>query len=74
MSAVSGDKWSSKFAVENLFTIETPEVWGESYWQGPDNYKATFILNLGCAQEFDRVQLVNTHNAEHRDVSTRQFR
>ena len=32
------------------------------------------ILDLGCAQEVNTIQLVNIHNGQNRDRSTKEFR
>ena len=77
MSVAYGDVNSEHYAVENLLTWSKKEVLdGENtnYWMGQKQTSATFILNLGCVQNFEEIQLVNFHNAHGRSRSTRRFR
>ena len=48
------------------------EEFGKNYWLSP-NGGGEFILDLGCEDSFDTVELVNTHNTQHRDRSTKEF-
>ena len=73
MSVVSGDVLSA-FGVENIFTLYNAETSDEGYWLAPETAAATFIVNLGCQQDFSAIRLVNTHNQGHRDRSTKKFR
>ena len=74
MTVVSGDIYDDKFNVQNLLTLENPEVWGENYWLAPLYTKGTFILNLACRISFTSIQLVNTHNGVGKNCATRQFK
>jgi len=81
MSVVSGDVWrndkrlSAFFGVDNIFTHNKAERNSYAgYWLAPDRRAATFIVNLGCQQDFSAIRLVNTHNQNHRDRSTKKFR
>ena len=64
------------YSVQNLLTrSRKKEEHGKNYWILPD--KATgqgFMLDFGSVKKFNFVQLVNTHNAESRDRSTKQFK
>ena len=79
MSVVSGDVWRKKerlsafFGVENIFTLNKAETSYAGYWIAPET-AATFIVNLGCQQDFSAIRLVNTHNQMHRDRATKKFR
>ena len=72
MSVVSGDIYSPNFPVENIFTLD--DVENSNHWLTPDQSGGSFILNFGCGPTFKAIVLVNTHNAQHRDRSTRHFR
>ena len=48
------------------------EEFGKNYWLSP-NGGGEFILDLGCEDSFDTVELVNTHNAGAKDRSTKEF-
>ena len=72
MSVVSGDIYSPNFQVENIFTLD--DVENSNHWLTPDQSGGAFILNFGCTPTFQAIVLVNTHNAQHRDRSTRHFR
>ena len=51
------------------------EEHGKNYWVAPD--KATgkgFMLDYGSVKTFNLVELINTHNAESRDRSTKEFK
>ena len=74
VSVLSEDSFSEKFNVSNLLT------WSEvenhtlgNYWLGPLGQKGEFILDLGETRLLDTVELVNTHNAEHRDWAMKEF-
>jgi len=80
MSVVSGDVWrndkrlSAFFGVDNIFTHNKAERNSfAGYWLAPER-TATFIVNLGCQQDFSAIRLVNTHNQDIRDRSTKTFR
>ena len=77
MSVAFCDVNSEKDAVENLLTWSKKEVRdGENtnYWMGQKQTSAAFILNLGCVQNFEEIQLVNFHNGDARNRSTKRFR
>jgi len=79
-SVVSGDAWKTNkfltayFDVENIFSHNKNELGYEGYWLAPTQSISTFIINLGCSQEISALKLVNTHNQNHRDRSTKTFR
>ena len=56
-----------------LYHNET-EVQGKNYWLSKEMAPGSFILDLGCETLVSLVQLVNTHNAELRDRSTKEFK
>ena len=46
-----------------------------NFWKTKeDSREGMLILDLGCAQEVNTIQLVNTHNGQNRDRSTKEFR
>ena len=85
VKVVSGDKYDNRFVVENVLSHdakETPDVPSAAnyqkartnYWLGPNNGRASFVLNLGCVKTFKAVKLVNTHNRIAKDRATKQFK
>ena len=63
------------YSVQNLLTRSRKKEERGNYWVLPD--KATgqgFMLDFDTVKKFNFVQLVNTHNAESRDRSTKQFK
>ena len=46
---------------------------GKSYWLSPFRRGGQFILDLGCEETINTIELVNTHNANGRDWSTKGF-
>ena len=75
VSVVYGDVNSKYVAVENLLTWSKKEVndgKNTNYWMA--RKLGTFILNLGCVQNFEEIQLVNFHNGDARNRSTKRFR
>ena len=78
-SVVSGDIYSdhhdpSDFHVDNIFIHNKAENSYKGYWLAPDHMKGIFTINLGCPLSFDGIQLVNTHNNNHRDRATKSFK
>ena len=75
---MSGDTYDHRFTVEALLTHEEKDIWDgkhvANYWLAPNSKGGTFILNLGCRQTFDGIQLVNTHNVQARDRASKRFR
>ncbi len=69
MRVVSGDIYSQDFKVE--FAIK--EEFGKKYWLAPQGKGGEFLLDLGCKDSFNTVELVNTQNSQSRDRSTRRF-
>ena len=62
-----------RFKVENVLYHAEKEEWGKNYWLSPEQAVGEFILDLGCEDSFNTVELVNTHNAYHKDRSTKRF-
>ena len=69
-----------RFKAANVFTLET-DFWNgvddSNYWlaeEGKVGEDQGFIIDLGCTKTVSGVNLQNTHNAEHRDRSTKTFR
>ena len=70
---VSGDIYDQRFKVEFSLQHATKEEAG-NYYLTPDKQDgAEFILDLGCEDSFETVELVNTHSAGIRDRSTKEF-
>ena len=78
---VSGDilpNNDGKFKVEFALQHDQEEDYGNNYWLGPDHWKIAdggggFILDLGCEDSYDTVELVNTHNADKKNRATKKF-
>ena len=54
------------------------EEFGENYWASPNHWDiadggGSFILDLGCEDSYDTVELVNTHNAHMKNRATKKF-
>ena len=59
----------------NIFTLNQEEQnCFKNYWLAKEKINSTFIMNLGCQQTFEGIQLVNTHNYVHRNRATKRFR
>ena len=76
MTSVSGDTYSTNAPVENVFSLAEVETWAPvaNYWLLPNSSPGSFVLNLGCLQDFSQIILVNTHNAQYRNRNTKKFR
>ena len=46
----------------------------KNYWLGPDKKGGSFTVDLGCETRVSMVELVNTHNAQYKDRSTKEFK
>ena len=72
------DKSSSydeRFTPENLMTKSLKEEHGKNYWLLKDKETGRgFVLDFGKVKIFNLVELVNTHNAQSRDRSTKEFK
>ena len=62
------------FAVKKLLTNSPVEVHYENYWLAPQQSPAEFVLDLGCNKIVNMVELVNTHNGENRDRSSKEIK
>ena len=65
--------YSEDYLSENVLRPAKSETKG-NFWLGRNGATDYFILDLGCNRTFSGVQLVNTHNSNHRDRSTKKFR
>ena len=81
MTVVSRDVTSTKYKAKNLLTLADIEIHDSqsvdgqgNYWLAPYNKTGHFHLDLGCVQTFDKIKLVNTHNGDRRNWSTKRFR
>ena len=61
------------FAASRVLTRQTKEEWGKSYWLTPYRRGGQFIMDLGCVKTINTIELVNTHNGERKDCTTRGF-
>ena len=75
VKVISGDVYDNdkRFKVEEAFYRAEKEEWGKSYWCAPDKMPGQFILDLGCEDSYNTVELVNLHNGPNRDRSTERF-
>ena len=75
MRVISGDviDASERFKVEFVLEYSNTEESG-NFWLAP-NYQVGvgFILDLGCEDSYDTVELANTHTGRWRDRSTQKF-
>ena len=72
MRVVSGDIWDQRFKVEFALHHAILEEEG-NFYLSPKQAGGEFLLDLGCEDSFDTVELVNTHNSVSRDRSTQNF-
>ena len=69
------DRPNVTFSVTNLLINAPLEIFGENYWLAPNGQdSAEFVLDLGCEKTVNLVELVNTHNAQHRQRSMKEFK
>ena len=74
MRVVSGDMFDQIFKVEFALHHAEKDEYGKNYYLTPGGQVgAEFLLDLGCEDSFNTVELVNTHNAQYRDRSTKRF-
>ena len=69
---VSGDGFDQRFKVEFALHHAYKEE-GGNYYLSPEQDGGEFLLDLGCEDSFETLELVNTHNAGSRDRSTERF-
>ena len=63
------------FSISKLLTRGRVERHHQNYWLAPDRQAgAEFVLMLGCEKTVNLVELVNTHNGDHRDRSMKEFK
>ena len=70
---VSGDVYSPEFKVEFALHHADLEEAGNYYLTPDQKAGGEFLLDLGCEDSFNTVELVNTHNSVSRDRSTQSF-
>ena len=75
---MSGDVGTHSGLPEDTFAVEKLLTWSKreelNYWLAPDNKTgAQFILDLGQLVKVRNIVLVNTHNGNKRDRSTKGF-
>ena len=74
MRVVSGDMFDQIFKVEFALHHAEKDEYGKNYYLTPGGQVgAEFLLDLGCEDSFNTVELVNTQNSRSRDGSTRRF-
>ena len=71
--------FSPDFQAVNVLTESQEDFDGFviNYWitkGGIKGKEAFFMLDLGCVKDIAFVRLINTHNAGHKDRSTKKFR
>ena len=76
VGVISGDIYENdqRFKVENVLYHAEKEEWGKNYWLSPEQADGEFILDLGCEDSYNEVELVNTHNGQANDRSTNRFK
>ena len=74
VNVISGDIYDQRFKVEYALHHAKKEEFGKNYWLSPNQKAgAEFILDMGCEDLFNTVELVNTHNNGAKDRSTKKF-
>ena len=80
VEVISGDILTNdgKFKVEFALQHDQEEEYGENYWLSSNHWDiadggGAFILDLGCEDSYDTVELVNTHNADKKNRATKKF-
>ena len=74
MKVMSGDVYDKRYKVEFVLHHANKEEKGKNYYLTPNKQVGgEFLLDLGCKDSFNTVELVNTHNAYHKDISTKRF-
>ena len=63
-----------KFGAKNVLVHNKDEKLAKGYWLSPTEAGGSFVLDLGCDHHFRAIELVNTHNSDNRDRSTKDFR
>ena len=74
MSILNADVFNPKFLAQNTITNDPKEIMEKNYWLGPDKKVGSFTLDLGCETRVSMVEIVNTHNAQYKDRSTKEFK
>ena len=72
----SSTDYDHRFKAEYLLTRNSDDSeshMGRNYWLTPDREGGEFVLDLGCEKYINLVELINTHNADYRDRSTKRF-
>ena len=57
-----------------MLTKDPLEIQYKNYWLAPKQSSAEFVLDLGCEKISNMVELVNTHNGNHRNRATKEFK
>ena len=67
---------NDQYTANHVFTRSMEkEAHGKNYWVLPDKETGKgFMLDFGSVKTFNLVELVNTHNAQTRDRSTKEFK
>ena len=69
-----GLPWDT-FSASKMLSRGRVEIHNQNYWLAPDRQAgAEFVLSLGCERTVNLVELVNTHNGDHRDRSMKEFK
>ena len=81
VEVISGDILTDDglFKVEFALQHDEEEEFGKNYWASPNHWLiadggGSFILDLGCEDSYDTVELVNTHNAHLKNRATKRFK
>ena len=72
---VKEDHLNSEYSATKLLTNAPLEIKHDTFWLAPDRQdSAEFVLDLGCQETVNLVELVNTHNGGSRDRSMKEFK
>ena len=74
MIVLSEENYDERFMAYNLLALGETEIFGKNYWLAPGMGPGTLEFDLQFLHTFQLVALVNTHNTDHRDRSSKEIR
>ena len=72
MNPITENSLGEKFTVKNI--LRKDPIKDTKSWLGPDKSNGNFVLDFGCFKKINMLELVNTHNENKRDRSTKDFK
>ena len=76
MKVVSGDFYNNilTYRVGNILNTAKNDEATNNFWLGNNQKPSTAVLDLGCEKAVNLVQIVNTHNNNYKDRSTKKLK